>query len=62
MSSILVNLIIILTIVNIAFSQKYEPINLGEKVNSSQSEFAPFISADGKTLYFSSNYRVINIV
>lgn len=31
-----------------------EPLNLGAVVNSSQSDFAPFLSRDGKTLYFSS--------
>ncbi len=32
-----------------------KPINLGPVVNSAGDEDAPFISADGKTLYFSSN-------
>jgi len=32
-----------------------EPTNLGPVVNSSVNEFAPCISADGCTLYFSSN-------
>ena len=31
-----------------------EPINLGEKINTSEDEDAPFISKDGKMLYFSS--------
>lgn len=31
-----------------------EPVNLGKFVNSSLSDFAPFLAADGKTLYFSS--------
>jgi len=31
-----------------------EPVNLGQYVNSSLSDFAPFLAADGKTLYFSS--------
>ena len=31
-----------------------EPVNLGKEVNSPLSDFAPFLSADGKTLYFSS--------
>lgn len=30
------------------------PTNLGDKINTKQDEDAPFISADGKTLYFSS--------
>jgi len=30
------------------------PINLGEKINSSQDENYPFLSPDGKTLYYSS--------
>lgn len=30
------------------------PVNLGETVNTSSDEDAPFISPDGKTLYFSS--------
>ena len=37
-----------------------KPINLGEKVNSLYSEFKPFISPDGKYLFFSS-YRKKNI-
>jgi OmpA-OmpF porin, OOP family len=32
------------------------PVNLGVKVNSSTAEFAPFLSADGKMLFFAS-YR-----
>ncbi len=35
-------------------NQWAEPINLGSMINSSKSDFAPFLSADGKTLYFSS--------
>jgi len=30
------------------------PINLGGKINTSEMEFAPFLSKDGTTLYFSS--------
>ncbi|GHN00540.1 hypothetical protein WSM22_20290 [Cytophagales bacterium WSM2-2] len=33
-----------------------EPINMGTVVNSGQADFAPFLSADGRTLFFSS-YR-----
>jgi serine/threonine protein kinase/Tol biopolymer transport system component/tetratricopeptide (TPR) repeat protein len=32
-----------------------EPVNLGPIVNSRFTEFTPFISADGSTLYFTSN-------
>ncbi len=32
-----------------------KPLNLGEPVNTRFNERSPFISADGKTLYFSSN-------
>lgn len=32
-----------------------EPINLGPTINSKYDEDAPFLSIDGKTLYFSSN-------
>jgi len=32
-----------------------EPVNLGPKVNTPYDESTPFIHADGKTLYFSSN-------
>lgn len=32
-----------------------EAINLGEKINSSQSENRPFITTDGKHLFFNSN-------
>ncbi len=32
-----------------------KPVNLGEPVNTKFSERSPFIAADGKTLYFSSN-------
>lgn len=31
-----------------------EPINLGPKINSDQAEFAPYLSDDGKRLYFAS--------
>ena len=31
-----------------------KPQNLGNAVNSSKSDFAPFLAADGKTLYFAS--------
>lgn len=34
-----------------------KPINLGDAINSSGDEESPNISADGKTLYFSSNGR-----
>lgn len=30
------------------------PVNLGPVVNSRQSDFAPFLAADGRTLYFAS--------
>jgi len=33
------------------------PLNMGDSINSSGDEMAPFIHADGKTLYFSSNGR-----
>ncbi len=32
-----------------------EPVNLGDSINTSRDEYAPFIHPDGKTLYFSSN-------
>jgi len=32
-----------------------KPLNLGDKINSAASEITPFLAADGKTLYFSSN-------
>ncbi|MEP7220669.1 MAG: hypothetical protein ABI876_17215, partial [Bacteroidota bacterium] len=31
-----------------------DPVNLGEEINSSANEFAPFIAPDGRTLYFAS--------
>lgn len=31
-----------------------EPINLGNTINSAKAEFAPFLAADNKTLFFSS--------
>lgn len=31
-----------------------EPENLGNRINTDSSEFAPFLAADGKTLYFTS--------
>ncbi len=31
------------------------PINLGDSINTPDNEMAPFLHADGKTLYFSSN-------
>ncbi len=36
-------------------SQWSEPKNLGSQINTRYQEFSPFISTDGKTLYFSSN-------
>lgn len=38
-------------------NQWTEPINLGPTINSRLQEWAPSLSADGKTLYFSSNGR-----
>jgi len=32
-----------------------EPVNLGDSINTSKNEYAPFIHPDGKTLYFSSD-------
>ena len=32
-----------------------EPVNLGDSINTSRNEYAPFIHPDGKTLYFSSD-------
>lgn len=32
-----------------------EPVNLGKKINTTGDEMSPFIHADNKTLYFSSN-------
>ncbi len=34
------------------------PINLGDSINTSGDEFAPFIHADNQTLYFSSNHHL----
>lgn len=34
------------------------PVNLGDSINTSDDEFAPFIHPDGKTLYFSSNGHI----
>jgi outer membrane protein OmpA-like peptidoglycan-associated protein len=31
-----------------------EPINLGKKVNTTESEISPFLAADGRTLYFAT--------
>jgi len=31
-----------------------EPVNLGETINSERAEFAPFLAADNKTLFFAS--------
>jgi outer membrane protein OmpA-like peptidoglycan-associated protein len=33
------------------------PMNLGEKINSIGDEFSPFLSPDGRTLYFSTDGR-----
>lgn len=38
-----------------------EPLNLGEVVNTSESEATAFLAADHKTLYFSSNGRADKI-
>lgn len=34
-----------------------QPLNLGSVINTRKSEFAPFLAADGKTLFFSSYGR-----
>jgi outer membrane protein OmpA-like peptidoglycan-associated protein len=34
-----------------------KPINLGSTINTPKSEITPFLAADGKSLYFSSNGR-----
>lgn len=34
-----------------------DPINLGEHINTVEDEIAPFLAADGRTLYFGSNGR-----
>jgi outer membrane protein OmpA-like peptidoglycan-associated protein len=43
----------------VSFQQKFgvwsKPISLGKEVNTKKSEFAPFLAADGKTLYFASD-------
>ena len=41
--------------------ENYKPINLGANINTSDSEFAPFISADGAILFFSATKRETNI-
>ena len=33
----------------------FEPVNLGRKINSKFDEISPFVTKDGKNLYFSSN-------
>lgn len=38
---------------NLVFAQKYQLKNMGWKINSAQSEIAPVLSPDGKTLFFS---------
>ncbi|HXB41985.1 MAG TPA: OmpA family protein [Bacteroidia bacterium] len=35
----------------------FKPVNLGKGVNSPDYEYFPSITADGKTLYFTRNYR-----
>ncbi len=47
-----------------ALNAKKQEVNLtklGNQINSEGSEYAPLISADGKTLYFCAKYRVDNI-
>ncbi|WP_191907046.1 OmpA family protein [Adhaeribacter soli] len=43
----------------VSFLQKFgvwsKPINLGKTINTKKSEFAPFLAADGKTLFFASD-------
>jgi outer membrane protein OmpA-like peptidoglycan-associated protein len=43
----------------VSFLQKFgvwsKPINLGATINTKKSEFAPFLAADGKTLFFASD-------
>ena len=43
----------------VSFLQKFgvwsKPLNLGKTINTKKSEFAPFLAADGKTLFFASD-------
>jgi outer membrane protein OmpA-like peptidoglycan-associated protein/Tol biopolymer transport system component len=43
----------------VSFLQKFgvwsKPVNLGKTINTKKSEFAPFLAADGKTLFFASD-------
>lgn len=34
-------------------------IHLGDKINSSKLDYCPFVSADGKTFYFTSNRKLV---
>ncbi len=43
------------TVTDAATNRFGPPRNLGAQINSSGDEFAPFLAADGRTLYFSSN-------
>src|SRR5688572_3540191 len=42
----------------VSFLQKFgvwsKPLNLGKTINTKKSDFAPFLAADGKTLFFAS--------
>jgi len=33
-------------------------VNMGDKVNSTEMDISPWISFDGKTIFFSSNKRI----
>lgn len=44
-----------------AQKQKVNLTKLSDSINSEGSEYAPLISADGKTLYFCAKYRVDNL-
>ena len=48
----------------VSFQQKFgvwtKPLNLGKQVNSGKADFAPFLAADEKTLYFQPNSALGN--
>jgi outer membrane protein OmpA-like peptidoglycan-associated protein len=39
-----------------------EPVNLGKTVNTEGTDYSPFLAADGKTLYYSTNGHLKNTI
>lgn len=50
-----------LRILSEPYDKSIKPVNLGKNINTSDGEYVPVISADGKTLFFTGQYRNDNL-